>query len=457
VPFLILLSLNRQLLLDRNESRLVDDLDRNLKAVERRITQYIESPADFRLGVTNEFCEGIANETGVDFSVYGGGTVQASSRWDLFTASILERRLPEEVFSKLFLSDGQRFSRRERIANEDYRVAYAPIVVNNLRVGVVAIPALYQQQQIDAETTESNAFLVAIYSVVLIITVAIVVYVSRRISSPVEELTKAISSVAMGNLEAHVSVASSDEFKKVADAFNEMTVQLKESKREIARREREGAWREMAKQVAHEIKNPLTPMKLSVQHLVRTFHDKAPDREEVVHQISSTILSQIDALARIATEFSSFARFPERNYERVNLAKVLEETLRLFSNIPGIEIRTKFTDHDSEIVADKDELQRAFVNLMRNGIQAMGERGILTIRARTVAETSEIEFNDTGEGIPSELQEKIFQPNFSTKSEGMGLGLAIVRQTIEDLGGTITFVSEAGKGTTFTVRLPGTT
>jgi signal transduction histidine kinase len=453
-PFLILLSLNRQMLLDRNESRLVDDLDRNLKTVERKIYQFVESPEDFRLGISNEFCEAIANETGVDFSVYREGTIQASSRWDLFSASILERRLPEEVLSKMILGDEERFSRRERIANEEYRVGYAPIMVNNLRVGILAIPALYQQQQIDSETTESNAFLVAIYSVVLLVTVGIVVYVSRRISRPVEELTRAISAVALGNLDTHVSVVSKDEFKKVADAFNEMTVQLRESKKEIARREREGAWREMAKQVAHEIKNPLTPMKLSVQHLVKTFRDKASDREDVLHQIASTILTQIETLARIATEFSTFARFPERKFERVNLTQILQETIQLFSNIPGIEIRTKFIDHGVAIVVDKDEIQRSFVNLLRNGVQAIGERGILTIKGRLLSGSYVIEFSDTGSGIPSDLQERIFQPNFSTKSEGMGLGLAIVRQTIEDLGGTISFTSEAGKGTTFIVRLP---
>jgi signal transduction histidine kinase len=212
----------------------------------------------------------------------------------------------------------------------------------------------------------------------------------------------------------------------------------------------------MAKQVAHEIKNPLTPMKLLVQHLRQAFRDNAANRETMVEEITQTLTEQINTLARIATEFSNFARMPGRMFERVDVHQLLQEAAQLFSEVKGIEIQTKFSDIGPSLIADREELRRVCINIIRNAIQAMDERGKITIETRIRGHQCVITFVDNGPGIAPELQSKVFEPNFSTKTDGMGLGLAMARKVIEDLNGTITLESTVGKGTTIMVNLPMT-
>jgi signal transduction histidine kinase len=195
-------------------------------------------------------------------------------------------------------------------------------------------------------------------------------------------------------------------------------------------------------------------MKLSLQHLRRAFNDRAPDFPALLEQISQTVVEQIDALSRIASEFSNFARMPERSYERVDVHQLLRETITLFQEIRGIEFRTKFSDTTPVLVADRQELQRVFINLIRNSIQAMEQGGTISLVTSYDGHRCVIHCSDTGPGIPPDIQQKVFEPNFSTKTDGAGLGLAIARRIIEDLDGTIELTSEIGKGTTFTIRLP---
>ncbi|HEY4612288.1 MAG TPA: ATP-binding protein, partial [Bacteroidota bacterium] len=237
-------------------------------------------------------------------------------------------------------------------------------------------------------------------------------------------------------------------------SFTEMVKELKHSREQISRAERELAWKEMAKQVAHEIKNPLTPMKLSVQHLRTAFRDKAPDFGAIVERVTQTVIEQIDALSRIASEFSNFARMPERTFERVDVHQLLMETVGLFQEIQGVEFRTNFSDIVPTLVADRDELRRVFINLIRNSVQAMEQGGTVSVDTSVVDHRCVVRLRDTGPGIPPSIQGKVFEPNFSTKTDGTGLGLAICRRIIEDLNGTIELESELGKGTTFTITLP---
>ena len=210
----------------------------------------------------------------------------------------------------------------------------------------------------------------------------------------------------------------------------------------------------MAKQVAHEIKNPLTPMKLSLQHLRQAVADRAPNLGEIIERVTKTVTEQIDTLARIATEFSHFARMPERNFERCDVHRLLGESVELFRHIEGVEIRTTFSDTPIVLVADKDELRRVFVNILRNSVQAMDRGGMIAVETEHRAHEGIIRFRDTGAGIPEELRSKVFQPNFSTKTEGMGLGLAMSRRIVEDLNGRIDLESAVGRGTTITLTLP---
>ena len=275
-----------------------------------------------------------------------------------------------------------------------------------------------------------------------------------RFARPLHTLTRAAKNVADGNLDINVSVKSHDEIGTLAQSFNDMILKLRTSREELAKHERENAWKEMAKQVAHEIRNPLTPIKLSIQHLRQAFKDQAPDREEILQRVSQTVIDQIETLSRIATEFSHFAKMPERKFERVCIDDLLKETINVFREVQGIRFIDQLASPTMKVVADSDQLRGVFINIIRNAIQAIEKTGTITMSTSQEGRMCLIIISDTGVGIPEEIRSRIFEPNFSTKSEGMGIGLAIARRVVEDHGGIITCQSEQGKGTTFEIRLP---
>jgi len=336
----------------------------------------------------------------------------------------------------------------------EYIVGYTPISMNGRIVGVLAIPTLNRQKEIEAELSQQNVYVFGMYEIIFGIALAGGGMLALRFARPLHNLTHAVENVADGNLDINVSVKSHDEIGTLARSFNDMISKLRTSRDELAKRERESAWKEMAKQIAHEIRNPLTPMKLSIQHVRQAFKDQAPEREEILQRVTQTVIDQIEALSRIATEFSNFARMPERKYERVGIDALLRETIDVFKDIQGITFIDQLASPEVKVIADSDQLRGVFINIIRNAIQAIEKEGTITITTSHEGRICMIMFSDTGPGIQDEIRTKIFEPNFSTKSEGMGIGLAIARRVIEDHGGKITCQSERGKGTTFEIRLP---
>jgi nitrogen fixation/metabolism regulation signal transduction histidine kinase len=268
------------------------------------------------------------------------------------------------------------------------------------------------------------------------------------------QLTVAAKDVAEGNMDVNVEVHSRDEIGTLARSFNEMVAKLRTSRAELAKHERESAWKEMAKQIAHEIRNPLTPIKLSIQHLRQAFKDKAPDKDEILQRVTQTVIDQIDTLSRIASEFSNFSKIPEIKFERFNINILLKETTILFREVSGVIFGERLMSDPLMVTADRDQLRGVFVNIFRNAIQAMDKGGTITVETVLKQKFAIIRISDTGIGIPEEILLKIFEPNFSTKTEGMGLGLAIARRIIEDHGGTISCQSERGQRTIFEIMLP---
>lgn len=236
-----------------------------------------------------------------------------------------------------------------------------------------------------------------------------------------------------------------------------MIAALEDNANKLAQSEREIAWREMAKQVAHEIKNPLTPLKLGIQMLNRSWSDKDVNFDEKFQKFSNSFLEQIDSLSRIASEFSDFAKLPELKLEELNLLEVLNKATELYSQISNVQIITDdLILQNFKIIADKDQLLRSFNNLLKNAIESIktGEKGIIYISGIKVKEDIEITIKDNGIGIPDHLKERIFSPNFTTKSSGTGLGLAFVKQAIKNMGGEIYFSTNINSGTTFHIVLP---
>jgi len=237
--------------------------------------------------------------------------------------------------------------------------------------------------------------------------------------------------------------------------YNSMLGKLDEKERMLAQNERELAWREMARQIAHEIKNPLTPMKLSIQHMIRILERiNSGEHKDAIQRISQTLLSQIDSLTAIASTFSQFATMPIETRGVVSLDNILQDIFNLYAEADEAELSIRLPDEDLQVLGDKNQIGRILVNIVKNALQAMEKRGQIHLSLYESEGKAVCKIADNGKGIPADIQDKIFQPNFSTKTSGMGLGLAITRRIVEGMGGQIRFESREGKGTTFYLELP---
>ncbi|MDQ3278136.1 MAG: HAMP domain-containing histidine kinase, partial [Bacteroidota bacterium] len=238
--------------------------------------------------------------------------------------------------------------------------------------------------------------------------------------------------------------------------YNKMVRQLEQSASALAKSEREGAWREMARQVAHEIKNPLTPMKLSIQYLQRAIQQDQPNVQELTTNVASTLIEQIDHLSKIAADFSQFANIGTKRLEQIDLHNVISSLLDLFSTNPKVAVTWKPVQQDALMEADKTHMNRLFTNLLTNAVDACSERQqcVVVITERITGNDLLVSVSDNGDGIPADMQSKIFTPNFTTKTSGTGLGLAMCKGIVEQAGGDIWFETSEGAGTTFFVQLP---
>ena len=454
LPLVLMAYYNKELAIDRLDQNITKRLSQDLDVTQQRISTTVEDEQDFAQGVNNDYCEAVASDLGVDFSIYQGAQLKASSRPELFRASILDNRLTGTAYVNLVVLGRGFYETQERIGEVSYVVGYRPIVIGDSIRGVLAVPALYRQQEIDEELSQRNAFVLGAYALVISFVIGLALVLANTLSRPLRDLSRAARSVGKGDLDVVLEARSTDEVGDLIRSFNEMTSELKASRENLARAERELAWKEMAKQVAHEIKNPLTPIKLSIQHLVQAYRQGAKDFGDILQRVSQTVIEQIDVLTRIASEFSNFARMPERIFERVDLKQLLQETIDLFKAVQGIEFRHTFSAAPAVVVADQDELRRVFINIVRNSVQAMERGGVIVIDLIVEHQICSIRISDTGSGIPEDIQLKVFQPNFSTKTDGMGLGLAISRKVIEDLNGTISLHSKVGEGTMLEMNIP---
>jgi len=400
-------------------------------------------------------CATIADDVNSDFTVYFRGDEQASSKPELFTAQVLDPRLSAEAFVNLFLRKRSYFSEREVIGSFPYVVGYRPLVAENGKViGALAVPTLFQQSDIDQEITRRNVFLYGTYALALFVALIAGTLFANQISLPIRRLREAAERISRGEMSVQLREAGNDELGRLESSFSQMVKDLQRVQEKMKKTERELAWKEMAKQVAHEIKNPLTPMKLSVQHLRQAYRDGVGDFSSILNKVSETILDQIEVLTRIASEFSNFARMPERNLQQCSIHAILEETRQLFQHHPHVIVTSEYEAAGDIVLADHDELLRAFINLVRNSVQAMDEHGQIFLRTKGKNAGIAIQVTDSGPGMSDEARAHLFEPTFSTKTEGTGLGLAIVKKTVDDLDGNVVVESVIGRGTTVSIWLP---
>jgi two-component system, NtrC family, nitrogen regulation sensor histidine kinase NtrY len=285
-------------------------------------------------------------------------------------------------------------------------------------------------------------------------------WAAARVTRPVEQLAQAAREVASGNWNAQVTVTSSDELGELAESFNRMTRELLAQKEHLVQAERVAAWRELARRLAHELKNPLFPLQLTVENLLRAREQSQQQFEEIFQESSATLLAEIANLKAIVSRFSEFARMPQPQVQQMQLNDIVQQVVRLFQaqlrspERAPIECKLDLADPMEPIAADPDLLHRALSNLVLNAMDAMPQGGALTLRTRQNGEFSYVEVSDTGAGLTPEECERLFTPYYTSKAHGTGLGLAIVQSVINDHGGRVRVRSESGKGTTFMIELP---
>ncbi|MCX7984941.1 MAG: HAMP domain-containing histidine kinase [Bacteroidetes bacterium] len=429
-------------------------LMRDLDALERRIGSYVEDEEDFINGVDDDFCKALAVESGIDFTVFQNMYVQASSTPELYRTGILGNRLNGVLYAQILSGGSMSIFRQEVVRGTNVVAGYKGIRIGGKPVGIIRITTLGQYPELEIEIIRKNATLLSFYAVVCIIVLFTAGVVTVTVAKPIRVLQDATQRLSTGELNYEIVARFKNEFDELITSFNSMIRELRHHREEAEKVERERAWREMAKQVAHEIRNPLTPMKLSVQHLVQVFKDKVPEREDILKNIAQSLIEQIESLSRIASEFSSFGKMPTFQYEKVNLTTIVQQAVQVFASMQTIQFQVFVPPTLVEILADPEHLQRAFINIIKNAVQVLEQGGTITVTVSLDEQSSRVQIRDTGPGIPPEHISKIFEPNFSTKTEGMGLGLAIARRIIEEMGGTIECESVVGHGTTFTITFP---
>lgn len=346
----------------------------------------------------------------------------------------------------------------ERAGELEYLAAYAPVRQSGQAVDYFfQIPFAPSSRSLQDNVLKVMGQLLNLYVFLLFIAGAIAIAVANSITRPLMKIGEKLRSFQLGKNEP-LEWGTEDEIGKLVVAYNTMISKLEESAEQLRQSEREGAWREMAKQVAHEIKNPLTPMKLSIQYLQHAQKSDPERAAMLIERVSATMIEQIDGLARIATEFSHFAKMPKAQNEPLLLNEVLESVHRLFTEhqSPEAEISLSLPEASARVFADRAQLVRVLTNLVKNAQQAIpeGRQGRIEISLNCTDGMATVIVKDNGTGIPEAVQPKVFEPNFTTKSSGMGLGLAMCKNIVEEAQGRLYFETDLGVGTQFVLQLP---
>jgi signal transduction histidine kinase len=397
----------------------------------------------------------VGRAIGQDVNLFDRSRLEASSQRDLFQSGLFSMRTPSSAYREVILERLPVFVGVEQIADFPYRIAAAPVRAG-ARDGIVIVPLPLGQQQLDRQIDELDRQVIFGAVLVMLVGAYIGSVLAERIADPINRLSHATRRIAQGDLDARIAGASADELGRLVQDFNRMADDLKRQRAELERTQRLEAWAEMARQVAHDIKNPLTPIQLSAEHAQRVNLDRGRPLSPALDECVTAILHQVTLLRQIASEFSSFASSPTARPEPTSLPALLEEVVSPYRTALAGRVRlTLDAPGDLPLVMlDRNLFARAVTNVIENALHAMPGGGALTIRARPAEEIVLVEVIDTGIGMDAEAIARIFEPYFSTKATGTGLGLTIAKRNIELTGGTIGVSSAKGVGTTVSITLP---
>jgi signal transduction histidine kinase len=391
-----------------------------------------------------------------DVDLFDGPRLQATSERDLFASGVLSERTPSEVYRQIAVARRPTFVDVEEIGGQFYQLAAAPVRAGG-REGIVTVPQTLRQQDIERQIDDLNRQVVLGLVLFVLLGAGIGYWMAERIADPVNRLTRATRRIARGDLDARIAATSSDELRRLVEDFNRMADDLKRQRAELERTQRLEAWAEMARQVAHDIKNPLTPIQLSAEHARRVNVDRGRPLSPALDECITSILTQVKLLRQIATEFSSFASSPVAHLEPTSVPALVEEVVEPYRAglAERVTIDVQAAADLPQVAIDRTLFARALTNIIENALHAMPGGGRLTIRTQATADGNAVTIAivDTGVGMDQEALRRIFEPYFSTKASGTGLGLTIAKRNVALVGGTIAVSSVRGEGTTVTITL----
>lgn len=398
----------------------------------------------------------VSNLHGMPVHMYDlQGNLLSSSRADFITDS-LQKKIDPAIVDSLLNSNDRRYAFRLDKNGVKFRSSYTFITDNQFKnIGILNLDYVENDDFMDHELEEFLKRLALVYVLMFAISIILAYILSKYITKSIRDISDRLKELNLAKRNQHISIDSSgsEEINTLLDSYNAMVDKLEESAVLLATNEREQAWREMAKQVAHEIKNPLTPMRLTVQSFERRFDPEDPNVTLKLKEYSNTLIQQIDVMSNIASAFSTYASMPAQKNEQTDVPVVTQLALDIFN-----ESYIEYTEDAPSLltVFDRTQLIRVITNLVKNALQATADGRDSRIHVSVTHDQQFIflKVSDNGTGIHPDHADKIFEPKFTTKNSGMGLGLAMVKQIVENFNGEISMVTVYGEGTTFTVQLP---
>ena len=424
--------------------------------VAQRVIAELQQAADTPAsGVTDDLLVFVSQIIEQDVNIFRGARLTATSQRDLFASGLLPTRTPADVYNAIALAQAPTFVAGDAFGTRDYLVAAAPI----RSVGpdaILTVPLASRQRDIERQIRDLDRGILLGVTLLVLLGAGGGFHIAERIADPVQRLTRATRRIARGDFDARVATRSADEIERLMAAFNRMAGDLAVQSRRLERTHRLEAWAEMARQVAHEIKNPLTPVQLSAEHLLRVHRDRGEPLGPVLTDCVESILAQVRLLRRIASEFASFASSPPVHRKSTALAEVVAEVVDPYRAglADRIALRVDVPAALPRVRVDATLVGRAITNLIENALHAMPGGGRLDIGATAGEREIVLQVRDTGVGLDEAALARVFEPYFSTRVSGTGLGMAIAKRNVELNGGAISIESRKGEGTAVTLRLP---
>jgi len=462
VTFIIIGMSSVILIRENYEQNTIEQADEKLSLISTKVSEEVKNRSIDSLQITDDLIfrySSLSTMVDNDFILYSeDGEMVYSSQPKIYEQGLIGRLINSRAYIGMREEGNVSFRQYEDIGALKYLSVYEPILNEDYNIiGYINLPFFAKEEELNKEISLFLVTLINIYVLLLAVALLIAIIISNRITKPLAFIEQMMSKVQYGSINEPINWESDDEIGALVNQYNSMVSKLEKSAKKLARSEREGAWREMAKQVAHEIKNPLTPMKLNIQHLQKTWKEGGADIDIMMEKLTNTLTEQIDVLANIATEFASFAKMRQAKNQVVDVHGIISTNKVLYERDGNCQIILDANDSETfNVYADKEQLSRVFSNLLKNAIQSFKSDipGEILIEVKKENANIHIAIIDNGSGIPLDIQHKIFAPNFTTKSGGTGLGLAIVKNIIVSSGGTIWFKSNQDQGTTFHILIP---